>query len=103
MFVCLLRVHLPAFPIHPTNAPNPLDRSIQQPQQQDAEESSLLQQALRRANRPRTRMGSVEALKAYVTKASADVFAIEDSYLRSVGEEMEEEAAEAATAVAVAP
>ena len=54
---------------------------------------SLLQQAIRRANKPRVKRGSVDALKAYVTKASAEIFSIEDSYLQD--EQVEELADEA--------
>ncbi len=57
---------------------------------QDGEEVSLLAQALRHAARPRTRQGSVSALKAYVTKEAGDVFSIEESYLKAEEEEGEE-------------
>lgn len=71
--------------------------------EKDSTEVSLLQQAIRRANKPRVKAGSVDALKAYVTKASGEVFNIEDSYLTPEEEEVlaEEEApvpVEAATA-----
>lgn len=55
---------------------------------------SLLQQAIRRANKPRTKMGSVDALKAYVTKAAAEVFTIEKAYLQD--EQAEEPVADEA-------
>lgn len=62
---------------------------------QDGEKVSLLQQAIRRANKPRTKMGSVDALKAYVTKAAAEVFAIEEAYLQD--EQAEEPVADEPT------
>jgi thioester reductase-like protein len=64
------------------------------------QEVTTLEYVKRRANKPRTKVGNVEALKAYVLQEPA-VFEIEGSYLRGEGEEVEEETKEEEVSVPV--
>ena len=54
---------------------------------------TALEYLKRRANKPRTKVGNVEALKAYVQHEPA-VFEIEENYLRGEGEGEKEETKE---------